>query len=99
MFILFGVSKKVRYMRGGIEFFHQNFLSLCQKSSERKNFAGEPFCVSQKFWYRKSLWKRGREEGGSIMCFRQNFFVSVPKNFVGEPFSVSLISGIEKSYA
>ena len=27
------------------------------------------------------------------------FCLTVPKNFVGEPFSVSLYSGIEKSYA
>ena len=60
-----------------------------------KNFVGEPFGVSENFWYRK------------ILCFRRlchdflsKFFcLTVPKNFVEEPFSVSLISGIEKFYA
>ena len=50
-------------------------------------------CVSEKFWYRKSIWIRGR---GKYQDFLQKFFVSVPKKTVGEPFSLSLISGIEK---
>ena len=38
-----------------------------------KNFVGEPFCVSQNFWYRKILWIRageGRREGVSRFCFK-----------------------------
>ena len=43
-----------------------------------KNFVGEPFCVSQNFWFRKILWIRGGggREGGSITIFCQKFFVS-----------------------
>ena len=60
-----------------------------------KNFVGEPFDVSEIFWYRKILCFRG-------LCqdFLSKFLgLTVPKNFVGEPFTVSLISGIEKFYA
>ena len=33
-------------------------------SEYRKNFVGETFCVSQNFWYRKTLWIRGGGGGG-----------------------------------
>ena len=57
---------------------------------------GEPFCVSQKFWYRKNLWIRGGEEGEegeegeniTIFC-PEIFCPTVPKISVGEPFCVS----------
>ena len=39
-----------------------------------KNFVGEPFCVSKRFWYRKNLWIGG-EVGRSITIFCQ-FFLS-----------------------
>ena len=61
-------------------------------SEYRKNFVGETFCVSQNFWYRKTLWIRGgggEEEGGSITILCQNFCLTVPKNFVEEPFCFS----------
>ena len=51
-----------------------------------KNFVGEPFSVSQNFWYRKSLWIRG---GGGITIFRRSFCLTVPKNFIGEHFGIS----------
>ena len=38
-----------------------------------KNFVGEPFCVSENFWYRKML---GIREGAGITIFCQNCFVS-----------------------
>ena len=40
-----------------------------------KNFVGEPFCVSQSFWYRNKLWIRGggRKEYHDILS---NLFVS-----------------------
>ena len=38
-----------------------------------KNFVEEPFCVSEKFWYRKMLRIR---EGAGITIFCQNCFVS-----------------------
>ena len=37
-----------------------------------KNFLRGPFCVSQKFWYRKNLWIKG-DEGGSITILCQIF--------------------------
>ena len=44
-----------------------------------KNFVGEPFCVSQNFWYRKTLWIReGRREGVSRFSVK-NFCLTVPK--------------------
>ena len=58
---------------------------------------GEPFCVSESFWYRKNLCIR--RLGGSFINCRRKFFVSVLKNFVDEHFSVSLISGIERSFS
>ena len=51
-------------------------------------------CVSENFWWRKSLWIRGRWKYQNFLS--KSFCLSVPKNFVGEPFSVSLISGIGK---
>ena len=45
---------------------------------------------------KKFMDKRERE----VSRFPSKIFcLTVPKNFVGEPFRVSLISGIEKSYA
>ena len=38
-----------------------------------KNFVGEPFSVSQNFWYRKSLWIRG----GGVSRFSVEVFVSL----------------------
>ena len=39
-----------------------------------KKFVEEPFCVSEKFWYRNILWIRdGGGEGGSITIFCQKF--------------------------
>ena len=65
-----------------------------------KHFVEEPFCaVFQKISDgEQSLWKRrGR---GEYRYFPSNFFcLKVPKSFVVEPFSLSLVSGIEKSYA
>ena len=44
-----------------------------------KNFVRDPFCVSEKFWYRNILWI-GRE----YHMFPSSFFrLTLPKNFVG----------------
>ena len=44
-----------------------------------KNFVRDPFCVSEKFWYRNILWI-GRE----YHMFPSIFFrLTLPKNFVG----------------
>ena len=44
--------------------------------------------------------KRGGEGGREYHNFLSKFLcLTVPKNIVGEPFSVSLFSGIQKSYA
>ena len=41
-------------------------------------------CVSENFWYRKTLWIRGG--GGSVTVFCQVFCLTLLKNFVEEPF-------------
>ena len=46
-------------------------------------------CVSENFWWRKSLWIRGR--GRYQKFLSKSFCLTVPKNFVEEPFRVSLI--------
>ena len=68
-----------------------------------KNFVGEPFCVSQNFWYRKLLWiggwGGGEKEGGSIKFFCQSFFVSQCRIFSWSNLSILYnFSGIEKLY-
>ena len=55
-------------------------------------------CVSDNFWWRKSLWER-RGEGQYRKFPSKIFFLRLPKPFVGEPFSLSLVSGIEIVYA
>ena len=76
----------------GITIFRQNcFVSL------PKNFVGEPFGVSENFWYRKSFWIRG----GEYQDFPSKIFcLTVPKNFVVETFCAVFqkISGSEKVY-
>ena len=75
---------------------HQDFPSKIFCLTVPKNLVGEPFCVSQNFGQRKSLWIRGRGEGGSIKIFRRLFLSHRAEKFVKKPFSLSLISGIEK---
>ena len=54
-----------------------------------KNFVGEPFCVSENFWYGKKLWIR-RRVGRECHNFPSKICcLTVPKNFVGEHFCVS----------
>ena len=60
-----------------------------------KNFVDEPFCVSQNFWYRKTLWMRGGGEG-VLRPSVKKIGLTLPKIFVRESFSISLVSGIEK---
>ena len=78
----------------GIEKFYaqEGYIAIfCRKfsvSQNRKISRGEPFCVSENFWYRKILWIRrvGREchnFPSKICC------LTVPKNFVGETFCLS----------
>ena len=68
-----------------------------------KNLVGEPFCVSQTFWYRKFYGKEegregGREGGREYQDFPSKRFLSpVSKKFVGGSFSPSFISVIGKS--
>ena len=50
------VSKSFKQRRGKLHGFVENFFI----SHDRKNFAREPFCVSENFWYRKKFMdKRG----------------------------------------
>ena len=57
----------------GVSGFFVNFSCL----TVPKIFAGEPFCNSKNFWYRKSVSKRG-----SIRIFREKFCLTVPKIFL-----------------
>ena len=99
--LLFRVSKNVRYKRGGIKIFRQNFFVSVPKKFGAKKFRRGTILCFTKFLVSKIFMEKsgGVEDGGSITIFRQNFLVSVPKKFVGEPFSVSLSLGLEKSYA
>ena len=82
----------VLYAEGYHDFPLENF---CLTVPE--NFVGEPFCVSQNFWYRKFSWIWGEEYNDFLSKI---FCLTVPKNFVGEPLCVVLqkISGSEKVY-
>ena len=58
-----------------------------------KHFVEEPFCVSESFRYRKTLWITGEYHDflSKICCF------TVPRNFVGELVCVSETSCYRKS--
>ena len=58
----------VLYAKGYHDFPLKNF---CLTVPEK--FVEEPFCVSEKFWFRKML---GIREGTGITIFRQNCFAS-----------------------
>ena len=73
----------------------ENFLSHSTETFCRGTLL---FCASEKFCWRKSLWKRSGE--GEYRNIPSKFFcLKMPKSFEGESFSVSLISGIERIYA
>ena len=79
-----------------LRFSVETFLSHSTETFPRGNFL---CCVSETFWWRKSLWKR-REEG-DYKNFPSNFFcLTVPKHFVEEPFCAVFqkTSGGEKVY-
>ena len=83
-------------MRGISRFFIEKLLS-----HSTQNFVGEPFCVSQNFWYRKYLWIRGGGGGGGREYhdfLSKIFCLPMPKNFIGEPFCAVFqkISGSKK---
>ena len=60
----FLVPKNVRDKRGGR---YHDFLSKLFCLTVPKNFVGEPFCISENFWYRKMLGiERGRESRFSV---------------------------------
>ena len=84
--------------KGGGEECHNFPLKICCLTVP-ENFVGEPFCVSEKFWYRKKLWIR-RGEGGSVTIFHQKFVVSqYRKTSSGNPRLFDKISGIEENFA
>ena len=88
------VEKRGRAGEGVSRFSVETFLS---HRIEPKNFVGEPFCVSEAFWYQKILWMK---EGGGVSRFSVEMFcLTLPENFVGEPFLVSKNSGIESFHA
>ena len=64
---------------GVIHFFRSK--TFCP--TEPKKIEGEPFFVSQKFWYQKIF----GEKGGEYQEFpSENFCLTLPKKFVGNPF-------------
>ena len=92
----FPVAKKFMDKKGEGEY--QDFPSKIFCLTIPKNFVGEPFGVSENFWYRKNICFRG-------LChdfrFSEDFFcLTVPKIFAGEPFRAVFqkLSGSEKVY-
>ena len=84
--------------KGGGEECHNFPLKICRLTVP-ENFVGEPFCVSENFWYRKILWIR-RGEGGSVTFFHRKFVVSqYRKTSSGNPCLFDKILGIEKNFA
>ncbi len=74
----------------GVEYQHfppKMFVSECRKYSELKPLC----CVSENFWYRKCLDKKGGVSRYSV----EVFCFTVPKNFVWESFTVAIVSGTE----
>ena len=59
-----------------------------------KNFVGQPFCVSENFVYRKSLWIR---EEGCVSQFLSKCVSDSTKKIVGQPFCVSEKIGYRKN--
>ena len=89
------IEKIFGYEGGGtkVNEYH-NFLSKFVCLTVPKNFAEEPFCVSESFWYRKLL---GIKEGAGITIFRQNCFcLTVPNHSLEEAFCVSERFGYRK---
>ena len=62
-----------------------------------KNFLGEPFCVSESFWYRIIFWIRG---GDCQDILSEIFCRTVPKSIIAEPFCAvfQYFSGSDKVY-
>ena len=87
------VSNNVRDKRGG---GYHDFSSKLFCLTVPKIFVGEPFGVSENFWYRKILCFRGlcQDIPWKIFC------LTVPKHFVEEPFGTVFQknSGGEKVY-
>ena len=76
------LSKIFMHRGGGITVLSNFFLCLAVP----KNFVGEHFCVSEKFWYRKFSCI-----GGGIMILSEIFRLTAAKNFVRGPFCASEI--------
>ena len=73
---------------GSITIICQKFLCL----TVPRIFVGEPFYVSQNFWYRKFSWVRGGGGGGrreECHDFLSKVFCLTSPKLFGEPFSVS----------
>ena len=78
---------------GGVSKYSvENFLSHSTETFFRGTLL---CCVSEKFCWRKSLWKRSGE-GEYRNLPSKIFCLKVPKIFEGESFSLSVISGIER---
>ena len=64
-------------------FFVEVFLSCSTEKLRRGTLL---CCVSENFWFRKSLWIRG---GGEVLRFSVEYFLShSAENFVKEPLGV-----------
>ena len=85
------MDKRREEERGSITIFRRKFVV----SQYRKKFVEEPFCVAEKFWYRKILLIRGEGREG-VSQFSVNFFWSqTAEKFCRQPFRVPLIWSIE----
>ncbi len=73
VFHYFRVWKKFRDKTGGV---NHDFLSKVLSFIVAKIFVGELFCVSQKFWYRKTLWMRGWGDMSGVSQFSADYFLS-----------------------
>ena len=82
------VSKIFKQRRGKLLGFDEIFFI----SQDRKNFAREPFCVSENFWQGKKI----MDKRGHITIFSRNFYVSQCRKISLRNPTVSLISGIKK---
>ena len=73
----FPVVKKFMDKRGE----YQDFPSKIFCPTVPKISVGEPFCVSQNFWYRKILWIRGGGREGVSRFSVKNFMSHIAEKY------------------
>ena len=91
---LYEVSEILGYRKVlGIMLWHHDFPSKFYSLRVPQNFVGEPFCVSEKFWFGKGIRKKGEHHDflTTIFC------LTYQKKLVGEQFCVSQKVWYEKN--